>query len=212
LAGAISDPGNVSYQTMPLQTLGAAATLVPAALSVQVMNANALQTTNGVSYIGRMNIHGMRPGDIRTVQTFADEFVSYQTPRLMANPRLCLRGVQLDSAPLDMNDLSDFTHINPLNDTDGVQYAIDQPYSAGWAPIVVYNPGETKLEYLVTIEWRIRFDLSNPASGGHIHHPIATDSMWDRLTRMAFALGNGVRDISQVAETVGRYAPLAIEA
>lgn len=205
----INNLSNAYFRYMPLTGLGSGASVAPAAVSVMMMNPNSLQTTSGVTYMGRLTMKGIQPGDNQTWDSFAEKFVAFQAPRLMANPRVALKGVQVDSAPLDMTDVSNFTHVNAIDADYTATYDASQPYSTGWAPIVVYNANAIQLEFLVTIEWRVRFDLTNPASGGHVHHPIATDSVWDRLTKAAFAMGNGVRDIAQIAETVGRFVPRA---
>jgi len=202
---SIGAPNNANFITIPLPSLGFGAVGCPGAFTVQLMNPNPLQTTSGVLYTGVMNVQGIQGGEPVTWRSHADNFVNFQSPRLLAAPRVALRGVQMNSFPLNMNAVSDFTHVALSNDFTGT-YDASQPYSMGWAPMTVYNPQQVELEYLVTVEWRVRFDLGNPASAGHVHHPIASDTVWDRLMRTAVALGNGVHDIAEVASAASRAA------
>lgn len=97
------------------------------------------------------------------------------------------------------------------NDGKHTWNATSEPEPTGWAPMFVYNTGgggdnSLELEYLVTTEWRVRFDLSNPASAGHRHHEVADDGIWNRMAREAAAMGPGVRDIADIVANVGRMA------
>jgi len=76
--------------------------------------------------------------------------------------------------------------------------------------IAIYNPGGATLELLITVEYRVRFDLDHPASASHKYHPIASDSTWDKMTRGAVALGNGVMDIADVVANTGMAVGRAI--
>jgi len=173
------------------------ATCVPAALSVQILNPNPLQTTAGIIYAGVMNTQAQIGARTQSWDDFAALFVQYQNPRMMSAAKLALRGVQINSYPLSMSQISEFTTLSDYSDAD-FTFDQDAPEPTGWAPIVVNNPQEVNLEYLVTTEWRVRFDLSNPASAGHTHHGVASDWTWDKLTKRASDLGNGVRDIAEV--------------
>jgi hypothetical protein len=210
----INDPVNVSRVTSPLTFLKSAtsgATCVPSAVTVQIMNPNALQTTSGMIYAGVMHTQALIGGRTETWNSYFDRFVNFQSPRMLAAARLALRGVQVSTYPLDMNALSDFTQLSTPADIS-FTYDSAKEESTGFAPILVYNPQAVELEYLVTTEWRVRFDLQNPASAGHVHHPLSSDSTWDNLVRQATALGNGVRDIADVVATTGQLArmlPLA---
>lgn len=201
----INGAANARFITVPMPSLGFGAVATPGAFTVQLMNPNPLQTTSGVVYTGVMNVQGIQGGETITWRQHADAFVNFQSPRLLAAPRIALRGVQMNSYPQNMAALADFTHIHTTDDFTAT-YDPSQPYTYGWSPMTVYNPNQVTLEYLVTVEWRVRFDLGNPASAGHVHHPISSDSVWDRLMRGAIALGNGVHDIAEVANAVERVA------
>lgn len=146
----------------------------------------------------------------------SEQFISYFKPRLMSAGKLALRGVQMDSYPLSMSDCSQFRDcaiFSTANDSASaplIQWlgsvagtiGTDSLNPMGWAPIVVHNPSGQPLEYLVTIEWRVRFDISNPAVSSHKHHGVTTEHAWDTAVRRAVALGNGAMDI---AERVANY-------
>lgn len=188
--------------SMELGGLGDAATLVPSALTVQIMCPTNLQSSNGIVYAGVMNTQAQAGGRTETWDSYMNKFVQFQTPRLMAATKLALRGVEISSYPLNMAEVSKFSSLDRTPDGDfewdGGAF---EPF--GWAPIVIYNPEAAKLELLITVEYRVRFDLDHPASASHRHHPMASDSMWDQLTRKAVALGHGVRDIADVVANTG---------
>ncbi len=180
------------------------ARMVPAAITVQVMNGESLQTADGIAYIGRSKTVLDLMGESRTWQTVMQELVSYSAPRLCSAGKLALRGVQVNAIPNNMSVLSDFVpRVNPAN---GRQIWREADYSAdieGFAPIFVYNPDGIALKYLVTIEWRMRFDPLNPAYSGHTTHRPASESTWSKVISDAEALGHGVEDIADVTADVG---------
>jgi len=209
----INDNQNVRAFTSPMSGLGAAATVCPSAFSVQVMNPEALQTTNGIVYMGTMNTQAKIADRFESWDGYGDKFIQFQNPRLMSAGKLALRGVQIDSYPLNMGDISDFTPLHQASVNDAFNFTSDQAAPSGWAPIVVVNanqPSGPDLEFLVTTEWRVRFDLDNPASAGHSHHRVASDSLWDSLTRSACARGHNVRDIADIISDAGSLASSAM--
>lgn len=174
----------------------------PAAFSVQVMNPNAIQTSSGIVYGGRVRTswqikeHGTDTGN-----TTANQFISYNMPRLLAAAKLAFRGVQTDAVPFNMSRVADFTG---LHTTDPGQTAVGSGTwdFAGFNPQFYFNPSKISLQYLVCCEWRVRFDPSNPAQASHIQHPHADESIWMRCLHAAEAAGNGVIDIAdRVAQT-----------
>lgn len=207
-AGKMNDPSNAYYYANDMGGIGKAATLVPSAFSIQVMNPNALQTTSGVVYAGVMNTQAAVANRDEVWSVWADKFVEFQNPRILTAPKLALRGVQINSYPLNMSALSDFRQMITRDVTDGPFTWTDptaQP--KGFAPIVVYNATDATpptLEYLVTTEYRVRFDLDNIASASHKHHPVASDKTWGDLMSRAAALGNGVIDIAEGISNVGQ--------
>jgi hypothetical protein len=205
-------PSEAGWNMYDMPTMPSAfAQIAPAALTVQVMNGGSLQTTSGISYIGRSKTNLQFGGRLSptndldgvTAQDIANDFVSYMAPRICSNPKLSLRGVKVDSYPLNMNQLSNFTKI----DVQGVVHtgthwptAIDP---AGFAPIVVYNESGADLSYLVTMEMRVRFDITNPASAGHVYHPATPLAVCDGLVHSA-AVESGLQCVKDIAEAIAQ--------
>jgi hypothetical protein len=197
---------------------GPSVTLVPAAFSVQIMNPNALQTTSGVIYIGRSTSQYKLANDPRTWQELMDQFVSFMSPRLCSAGKLALRGVKVDSYPLNMTEFSDFCPQAPITGSVGNTNTVwnDDGTSANtsgepsaFAPIVVYNPSGVNLQYLVTVEWRVRFDPSSAAAASHQYHRSTPMSTWDSVISSASRLGHGARDITETISRIGEMMPLA---
>lgn len=69
-------------------------TMVPAAITVQIMNGNALQTTSGMTFIGRSKTVLDLMGDYRTWQEVADGLINYSAPRLCSAGKLALSGAR----------------------------------------------------------------------------------------------------------------------
>jgi hypothetical protein len=204
----INAAGNAFRRSQPLTFLGAAATCTPSALTLQILNPEPLQTTTGIVYAGVMHTQAEIEGRAQTWADYFNSFVNYMSPRLMSAAKLALRGVQINSYPLDMNEVSNFTTLEELPD-GAFDYVTGTYRPAGWAPIMVYNPDGVDLEFLVTTEWRVRFDLLNPASAGHVHHPVATDRTWDTLMQRATSMGNGVHDIVETVANIGNMVERA---
>lgn len=181
-------------------TLGGASTLVPAAITVQIMNPEALQTTNGMVVGGVMNQVPRLNNEQRTWNAFASDFTSYNKPRLMSAGKLALRGVQASGVPMNMSDLSEFTEIKALSTAVSTWDFFD---AAGFAPIVLSNPNGIMLQYLITVEWRLRFDISHPAASTHVTRPPATDSTWGSVIKQMQSIGHGVKDIADVVADLG---------
>lgn len=215
LTNPINGVDNTIYHSTDIGGIGPGATLVPSAITVQVMNPEALQTTTGIFYAGCLNTQYNFAGSSETWQQVFDRFVEYQSPRLLAAGKLALRGVKIDSRPLSMSQCSEFTHLDGTFDatTGVIDYTTDKFNPEGWAPIFIYGPGASaRLELLITTEWRVRFDLSNPAVATHVHHPVSTDRQWDGMVKQASSMGNGVRDIVEAVASAGQTALAAKEA
>jgi len=194
--------GNAQSYSVDLGALGAAATIVPAAITVQMMCPTSLQQASGIIYAGVMNTQAAIGGRAESWDAYMNKFVQFQSPRLLAASKLALRGVQISSYPLNMTEVSKFTPLD--RPADAVYpFTAAAPEPVGWAPIVIYNPDGATLELLITVEYRLRFDLDHPASASHSHHPVAPDTTWDRLTRAAVSLGHGVEDIAESVANAG---------
>lgn len=203
---AINQPGNARRYSVPIPggnaIAGSTITVVPAALSVQLMNPEALQGTHGI--IAGAVCHTQFDINDRT-ETFNDlstEVISYFKPRLMSAAKLALRGVQANSYPLNMSSVADFKPITAPTDGDFTLNGVLRP--EGWAPIVFVNHGGVGLEYLVSVEWRVRFDIGNPAVASHAHHGVTPDQTWDSCIKQAVSMGNGMLDIAERVASVGQ--------
>ena len=115
----------------------------------------------------------------------------------------------MNSYPLNMTACSEFTPI--IYEADATQeFGPDKPQPTGWSPIMVVNSSKAQLEFLVTTEWRVRFDPFNPASASHTYHPVASDQTWGKLMSQAAAFGNGVMDIVEHVANAGQMAQRAV--
>lgn len=209
---AISDPGNTILETIPLPgsgpTVGDGMTAVPAAISVQVMNSNPLQTTEGICAGAVSHTQLNLKGRTETWNDFASEFISFMRPRLMSAGKLALRGVQMDSYPLNMAACSEFAPVLVPADGPFGWTSASGLTPMGWAPLVFINqaaPNATPLElqFLVTVEWRVRFDIGNPAVASHRNHGVTSDSKWSDMINMAVGRGHGVLDIVEKVANTG---------
>jgi hypothetical protein len=186
--------------------------MVPSAITVQIMNPEALQTTNGIVYIGRSKTVLDLNNDTRSWSTLANQLMQYSSPRLCSAGKLALRGVQVNAIPNNMSVLSDFVPRGVVEGSSGGFKTVTWDNSdfggdfEGFAPIFVYNAGNIGLQFLVTIEWRMRFDPLNPAYAGHTFHPPATESMWHKVVSTAQSMAHGVEDIADVVADVGVVA------
>jgi hypothetical protein len=179
------------------------ARLVPSAITLQVMCPKNLQSADGIAYIGRTKQVLDLMGDTRTWSELFTELVSFSAPRLCSAGKLALRGVKVDAIPYNMSQLSDFCpravtaadKVEP-NTTTWNEGTFEANFE-GFAPIFVHNPNAIELQYLVTVEWRTRFDPGNPAYSGHTYHPVATDSCWNETVKGMEEEGHGVFDIAE---------------
>lgn len=173
--------------------------LVPAAMTVQIMCPTNLQSADGITYIGRTKQVLDLMGNDRTWNELARELVSYSAPRLCSAGKLALRGVKVDAIPCNMSQLSDFCPRALVSTTTFDKTWDEGNFEAnfeGFAPIFCYNVNNVELQFLVTVEWRTRFDPGNPAYAGHSHHPVASDSCWNETVKGMEAEGHGVMDMA----------------
>lgn len=180
-----------------------AAQITPAAFSIQIMNQEAIQTSEGIIYAGRLRtawkIYENRG---KNGETVFNQFISYNNPRLMSAAKLAFRGVQVDAIPFNMSELSDFTVALDQSDGD-TQITVPGFDFSGMSPIFVANPNKVKLQFLVCCEWRVRFDPSNPAQASHVQHTHTSENVWMSCLRHAEQVGNGVVDIADKIAQVG---------
>lgn len=224
--------GDTKWYPQPLEQLtagmgtsvhGGSATLTPSAFSVQIMNGGALQETSGIVYAARLKTQFRGCDESRTWGSLGDQMVSFMQPRLLAAGKMALRGVKIDSLPLNTFELQDFDEIlDPgrlLGNASFTAYndvwkssasASNEPNvvnsSKGFAPIIVYNPDNVPLEYLVTTEYRVRFDIGHPAASTHKLHSPTTQNEWSTAIAKVMATGHGVLDIVESVSALGERA------
>ncbi|APG78102.1 hypothetical protein [Beihai weivirus-like virus 7] len=204
-----SDPinggGNTALFTVPTPAVaslsGTGFTCVPASLSVQVMNNTALMQANGIFGGGVCHTQMSLGGRAETYNDLSTEFISYMRPRLMSGGKLALKGVQMDSYPMNMSALANFEKITK-NIDHNITYSAG-PYATGMAPIIFVNQSEAEITYLACIEWRVRFDIGSAAVASHVHHGVTPDSLWNDCVQTAVSLGHGVKEIADTVATVG---------
>ncbi len=197
---AINGTNNAVMIDMPMTGLGSAADMVPAALTVQVMNGAALQTASGLFTMGRVSQQLDLGGETRTWDTFKTEFDSFFKPRLLTGGKLALRGVTCNAVPINMNEFSNFLPGKP-HVAGPITWGPDLK-PAALSPLVFTQSGDAvDITFLVTIEWRVRFDPFSPAAASHVFHPSTPDAVWNGIIGAASAAGHGVVDIAdEVAE------------
>ena len=210
----------VALSMTALRALDPLTQVVPSALTVQVMNPEAVQTTTGMVWggISRTQLPIGTTSD--TWDFYGNSFISLMTPRVMSAAKLAFRGVTGNAYPLNMSELSNF---HPLTRSSSDQAQITTSWNltsgtipetdgqpVGMTPIVFVNPDRVNLIYQVTVEYRVRFALSNPAAAGHVQHKAGSTAMWDAAVSAAGAVGHGLMDIAeQVAADGIRAAVVA---
>lgn len=189
----------------------AACTAVPAAFSIQVMNPGAVQTTSGIIYQGRFRTMPNYIDKTELVGDAANDWLSYNAPRLTSAAKLAFRGTHVDAVPFNMSKLSDF---NPFFTVPAGPHTLSSGAErpVGFAPIGVYNPNELQLQFLVCCEWRVRFDPSNPAQAAHRLHPPASDWTWGKALKMLENGAHGVKDIVETVSQFGSFGQQALRA
>jgi len=199
---AVNGTNNTHFHAGPPPAeFSTAAEVVPAALSVQIMNPGSLETTEGIIAIGRVNQQLNLAHEIGSWDDVGSRFISYYSPRLCSSAKLALRGVRCSAFPLDMSEYADFRTLNPISGDK----TWEVPLAPGaLSPIVVYQPGTpTSLCYLVTIEWRVRFDPLNPATASHTAHGVTSDGVWAHAIKSMSDMGHGVEDIADSIANIG---------
>jgi len=169
----------------------------PSAISVQIMGNESLNSAKGQLAAGVVPANMDIRGSPLTWKAIGAEFISYFRPRLLSGGKLALRGVQMNSHPLNMTDVSDFRQMRVTADSAvGVAWpATSQNAPEGWAPMFISNPDASDITLLVTVEWRVRFNIGNPAVSSHQHHGVTSDRAWDDHIRAAVKVLPGVIDI-----------------
>lgn len=197
--------------SMPMSSLGGACEVVPAALTVQVMNPASLQTADGVFAMARVN-QQMSLGNSSALLTYNDvatRVISYYSPRILTGGKLAIRGVKCDAYPLNMSEYSQFM---PITGFAAPFTWSNNQRPAALSPIVFVQENGTQvgdnkpIDFMVTMEWRVRFDPGNPATASHTHHDITSDSTWNSLVKH---MSTGLHAVEEIAETVANVGRAA---
>jgi hypothetical protein len=220
-------------------------TAVPSAISVQIINPTSVQTAAGTGVAAVCPVRLDLSGSEKTWKQVGEEVLSYYRPRVLTGGKLALRGVQMDSLPLSMTDVSDFRELYEVDPLSCAPSALQWSYNSveqtiegapalsvaqktfscnlhpeGWAPMVYYSPfnaakapnDRQEMSFLVTTEWRTRFDISNPACSSHALHKPSSDVQWHNMISKAVSVLPGVIDIVEKVANAGarmaRYAPV----
>lgn len=199
-----------AHSIPPPCELDSAAECVPSAISIQVMNGNALQTTSGVIAIGRVNQQLHLDSETVSWTELGARVVSYYSPRLVSAPKLALRGVRCSSYPLNMDEYSHFAKIMP---SPGY-ISMNTEYSCGaFAPMCIFQTGDPiNLAVMVHIKWRVRFDPLHPATASHTFHPHTPDGVWASAVKACSEAGHGVEDIAESVANAGYAVGKAVAA
>lgn len=194
----INGSGTVNFQGLSLFGPGGLgnAVVVPSAISVQILNKEAVQTSEGIVTASRSKQVLDLAGDSQTWASLFDNLQITTGPRLMSAAKLAFRGVTVDAIPMNLSALSDFrpTTVIP-NGQNTWERATNEIDLEGFAPIWIYNSDNIELEYVVTVEYRVRFPPNNVASAAHVVYPAASDATWTKHIARMEAEGHGVRDI-----------------
>lgn len=203
---AVNATSNARAINIPLAELAGATEVVPAALTVQVMNPASLQTASGVFAMGRVTTPFNYGGSTDKWNDLRARFISFFSPRLLTGGKLALRGVKCDAYPLDMSEYANF---QPVSEYTGVfTWSNDAVRACALSPIVFVqsNAFPQVIEFLVTIEWRVRFDPGNPAVASHTYHNTTSDALWNGVCRAMSAAGHGVTEIAEDVLEAGALA------
>jgi hypothetical protein len=211
----VDEANNSRAITMAMSSIGYGACVVPAAITVQVMCPKPLQEAGGLYAMCRVNQNMDIGGSSRTYANLRDTIVSYFSPRMLTGGKLALRGVKCSGAPMDMGEYCDFA---PLE-------ASTSDYNFGWltatgkfsalTPIAFVRDADSAAEpisFLITIEWRVRFDPQNPAAASHMHHDTLSDEAWNQVSRTMAMAGHGVEELAQDATEAGAMGYGALKA
>lgn len=203
----ITAANNTKQFKMPMLHLGEACSVVPAAMTVQVMNPSSLNNATGVFAMARLNQQmclGTQPAGV-TWNSMVQQIISYYSPRMLTGGRLALRAVKCNAYPLDMGEYADFNPIHKPSFNHFTWYN-NNTRPAALSPICFVQDNDQApqtIEFLVTIEWRVRFDPGHPATSTHTFHETLPDEVWGGVVKAASEAGHGVEDVAEEAANIG---------
>lgn len=219
-ATAVNGTNNcLALSMVALRAMDRNTQLVPSALTVQVMNPEAVQTTTGMVWGGICKTQLPIGDSTESWGTYSSEYISLMTPRVMSAAKLAFKGVIGNALPLNMSELSNFHPLTQSVSEDPVITTTWKPTAGntpevdgqpmGLTPIMFVNPEQVGLIYQVTVEYRVRFALSNPAAASHTAHKAGSTAVWDAAVNAASAVGHGLFDIAEQVAVNGMIAAAA---
>jgi hypothetical protein len=123
--------------------------------------------------------------------------LTYKAPKAISAAQLALDGLTISALPSEMNALSSFRpqrNISADTVTLSTTYEI---HPAGFGLIFVHNPDAVKLNFEVTVEWRVRFDSYNPASSTHTFHQPSSERTWADAVEAMVRSGHGAVSLAE---------------
>lgn len=204
----ISGGINTRPISIPLTELGPASEVVPAAMTVQVMNPAALQHAFGVFAMARVNQQlqlGDSPAGL-TYNEMANRVISFYSPRILTGGKLAVRGVKCDAYPLNMAEYANFAPVRELSSDFDWDF---KKVPCALSPIVFIQQNDAGLsppiDFMVTIEWRVRFDPINPATASHTYHDVTPDNTWNSLLKHMSSDFEPVEEIAEAVANIGKW-------
>jgi hypothetical protein len=184
------------------------AMIVPASVTVVVSNSAALLNTAGDVFVGRTTQQiNWGAGTLPWADKMAG-VTAYSAMHPVSAADLNQHPKQVDLLPLDMNAYSAFRPIrNYFTGGTNTTWGANMRFAA-FSPAFIHNPTQVTLTVSVTIQYRVRFDPSNPAYGGGTLHLAAPPGYWDRLLAYAQQAGTMAHDVvtSETGRSVAQQA------
>lgn len=117
--------------------------MAPAAFSVQIMNSEAVPTSSGITYFGRIKaIPGFDADLTLTGKGFGDiTSIACNGPRLCSAAKLAFRGVQVNAVPYNMSALAQFNGREKITETSAATLTKDDPIPLIFSTWCVVNGG-----------------------------------------------------------------------
>lgn len=187
--GTAIGTGTWNYITVPTPfsdgNAGGMVEVVPAAVSVQVVNPQSLTSASGTYYFGKLKSTLSQPAatDLRTTAQFADALLSFSNPKVVSGAKLAMTQMQLDAAPGNLSELANFDSISIGPDVAATWGPVND--FAAFKPVYVYNPSGVELTYTICVEWRVRLDPFNPMHGSQTSYKPVDHSVWHAIADAA---------------------------
>jgi len=181
---AVGAASNARSWGVDFSGLGVATTISPYAYTVQINCGTAIGSATGlVSFVQNMSELQLG-GTARTWDTFAQQMQSGARMRTCSAGEIAWRGKMSHGVPIDPSDMEAFYgHIHHSDSTFTWNEGGDGNWTNHICPmatsqLVVYNPSGATLTYTITLQYRLRYDISDPSYSTHTTHAASTDGEW----------------------------------